>query len=514
MNPKKFESKKRLIDYSLFVFITSTILIMRFALWMSEKSIWGDEWFTIEYAQKTISRWSDFFIPNHPPGHQLLLSLWVKWFGRSELALRGLSHLMNILMVIGSYGAAKEMFNRKVAVLTAAFVGICPYFLHLSNEIRSYGTFAFFSTFTIYFFFKARNNLSRNIWKLAYILFAALTIYTQYYGWFLLFGISAYIIFKLVTNWEKEKKWIGIQGVIFLICAPSLKWMVSESLFEEKIFVQTKLAPYRGIFDMIKKVFGIYWHFICGPIYSMLPVQRVIELAKSSFPFWMSLFLTVTFLGLFLKGLIDLFRNDKPLAIFLATAIIFPVVFLIVVYPIRLDSRYLCWAVAPFFSLIAFAILSIRNGLLRKLIVGWFFIYATIANIYIILIPTDPKHKEDYRAMLQYAIENSGKNDAVVGVGPQTTYYLSSIGIKPRGAYYHSMPEALQHMQSPEFEHLWTMLYIDMKPEVTERVLTEIDSFFLPFSYVRTGPLMRFGGADALTAIQLYEKNHQKRKLG
>ena len=132
-----------------------------------------------------------------------------------------------------------------------------------------------------------------------------------------------------------------------------------------------------------------------------------------------------------------------------------------------------------------------------------------IADIYIILIPTDPKHKEDYRAMLKYSLEQSGKNDAIVGVGPQTTYYLSEIGINAKGAYYHNMPDAINSMEPAQFEQVWALLYIDMKPEITNRVLSEIDAMLLPLSYIREGELIRFGGADSLTAIQVYKNKNR-----
>src|SRR3989338_6675850 len=117
-------------------------------------------------------------------------------------------------------------------------VGICPYFLHLSNEIRSYSTLAFFSTFATYFFFKARNDPSRMIWEFAYVLFAVLTIYTEHYGWFWLFGINTYLIFKLLTNWSHEKKWIWIQSLVFLIGIPSVLLIIYQVFHDEEILVR------------------------------------------------------------------------------------------------------------------------------------------------------------------------------------------------------------------------------------------------------------------------------------
>ncbi len=500
------DSKKILPEYFFIGLFTLAVFLIRFSLWMSSKSIWGDEWYSIATSQKTFFEIIRSEIStSHPPTYQFLLSLWTKLFGVNELSFRSLSHAMNILVILGSYGVAKELFDRKVALLTAALIGICPYFLHLSNEIRSYSTLAFFSTFAAYFFFKARNNPARRLWKFAYALFAVLTIYTEHYGWFWLLGISSYLLFKLIEDWKREKKWVWVQGSIVLFALPSILLIIYQALFDEKILSASKLASYRSLLDMLKKTFGIFWHYICGPIYSMLPIQRVVELAKHSFAFWISFILTLVMLSLCLKALADLFRKEKSILVLSLSTIFFPVFFLLCVYPIRLDARYLCWAVPIFFSLIAYAMTRLKNGRLQKLVVGFFVIYSLIADIYMIRIPTDPMHKEDYRGMLQYSFEHSGKNDAIAGVGNQTTYYLTRIGIKPEGTYFNSLQEALDAMTSTRFAQVWTLHYINMKPEITEQILAEIDAQLLPFHYARKGDLMRFGGPDALTAIQLYK---------
>ena len=499
-------SRKALLNYFYVGGLIVIVLSIRFALWMSTKSLWGDEWYTIVAARKTISEiiCGEIFTLNHPPNYHFLVSLWIRAFGVSELSFRGMSHFMNISMVLASFAMAKEMFNKKVAMLTAFMVGVCPYFLHLSNEIRSYSTLAFFSTTATYFFFKAQNDPLHVAWKFAYSVFAVLTIYTEHYGWFWLFGITTYLIFKLLTERKYEKKWIWIQSLVFLIGMPSVLLIIYQAVYDEGILVRTKLMPYRSLLEMAKKSFGIYWHFSCGPIYSMLPAKRVMDIAKHSLPFWISFVLTLSMLTLCLKALVALFQKQKSVFVLSVTTIFFPVFFLLITYPIRLDARYLCWAVPPFFALVAYAVVTIRNSNLRKLIIGSFLICSLIADVYMIRIPTDPMHKEDYRGMLKYSFEHSGKNDAISGVGLPTTYYLTRIGIEPNGTYYDNLQDILNAVQSTQFDQIWTMHYINMKPEITGQILTEIDSLFLPFNYVRKGHLMRFGGPDALTAIQIY----------
>src|SRR3989338_3794621 len=240
MNISNFAHSKRIWpNYLLMMVVVLMIFAIHFALWVSTKSIWGDEYYSVNLAQKTaleIMR-TEVLLSNHPPSYLLLLSFWTKLFGVSELSFRSMSHFMNILMIAGSFLMAKEIFNRKTAILTAAFIGICPYFLHLSNEIRSYSTLSCFATFATYFFFKARNNPLRKIWKITYALFVLLTIYTEHFGWFCLFGISTYLLFILLTNWNHEKEWMWVQGLVFLISIPSVLLIFFQSLYDESVFL-------------------------------------------------------------------------------------------------------------------------------------------------------------------------------------------------------------------------------------------------------------------------------------
>jgi 4-amino-4-deoxy-L-arabinose transferase-like glycosyltransferase len=161
--------RRTLSDNICFILIALTALCLRFWLLISAKSIWGDEWFSIYLIEKPLSEIPalSIFTSNHPPGYLLILWAWAKLFGLQELSLRSMSHAFNLLMIVGVYKLAKELFNRKTAILTALFVGICPYFLHLSNEIRSYSTLTCLSVFATYFFFKAHNNPLHRTLRLA-----------------------------------------------------------------------------------------------------------------------------------------------------------------------------------------------------------------------------------------------------------------------------------------------------------------------------------------------------------
>ena len=58
------------------------------------------------------------------------------------------------------------------------------------------------------------------------------------------------------------------------------------------------------------------------------------------------------------------------------------------------------------------------------------------ASVYEIHLSTDAMHKEDYRAMVRYAVERAGEQDVIVGSEPFYRFYVEQLGLKPRALFY------------------------------------------------------------------------------
>jgi len=102
-------------------------------------SYWSDELWSVAASS---ADWGvlvhDWLIPDvHPPLYQVLLKLWIGFFGGGESATRSLSFLIAALGLVAAAlcssgrGAGRRLF-------TVAFLGTSPSFLFYAQETRSY----------------------------------------------------------------------------------------------------------------------------------------------------------------------------------------------------------------------------------------------------------------------------------------------------------------------------------------------------------------------------------------
>lgn len=118
--------------FFLLIFIIS--IILNFAC-LGKQSVWIDEIFTLRNIE---CKWSEVLhtsisLNNSPPLYYYCNKLFCSVFGYSEIALRFLSALFASLSVVMLYFFTKEIFSKKIALLSAFLLAINPLALLLSN---------------------------------------------------------------------------------------------------------------------------------------------------------------------------------------------------------------------------------------------------------------------------------------------------------------------------------------------------------------------------------------------
>ena len=143
---KKQESILNKLYYVLLVIVLIIAIIVRF--WgLGEKSLWIDEyWSYVFSSQKTFL---DSFIymlyDLSPSTYYIILYVWIKLFGNSEIILRLPSFFAGVASIIIIYFSTKKMFNKQIAIGTAILASFSPVFLYYSQEARSYSLLILFS---------------------------------------------------------------------------------------------------------------------------------------------------------------------------------------------------------------------------------------------------------------------------------------------------------------------------------------------------------------------------------
>lgn len=186
---------------------------------------WGDEAYDlgiIQQYQHNASGIIEYFrsADISPPLYGLMLNYWTLWFGFGELAVRFLSLLFGLGLIVLSYYSGRVFFKNKNAGLLAALItAVLPMQIEFSQEARPYIFFCFFgllATVALWQYFEKR--------KLGYLaLYAAASItglYLHYSFSFVLLATAVFWFLKIIfAPRERGRELVYIflvYGAIFL----------------------------------------------------------------------------------------------------------------------------------------------------------------------------------------------------------------------------------------------------------------------------------------------------------
>src|SRR5260221_5115456 len=117
------------------------------------QSFWRDEAFSVLLSEK--SPWQIITLTikdESPPLYSLLLHYWMLLFGKSEAAVRGLSFLFHILLVVTVFLIARKLTKQVIPqVLITAAALFNPFLLQYAFEARTYSLLALITTLAVYF---------------------------------------------------------------------------------------------------------------------------------------------------------------------------------------------------------------------------------------------------------------------------------------------------------------------------------------------------------------------------
>ncbi len=202
------------------------------------QSFWNDEGNSARLSERSL----DLIIAGtasdiHPPGYYLLLHAWRALFGQSEFALRALSAVAGLALVLCTYLLGRRLFG-EAAGLMAAFLGaISPFAVYYSQEARMYALLAALAAASTYLLLRALPNSqslsSRRSGVVAlagYVLTAAAGLYTQYaFPFVLLVHNVVFAVWWLVhsrrpsvARWRWLAVWLGAQAGVVALYLPWL----------------------------------------------------------------------------------------------------------------------------------------------------------------------------------------------------------------------------------------------------------------------------------------------------
>ncbi len=224
--------QKARLSQTTALWLLVSVLLISFGLRvyrLGDKSVWWDEGYStwlarqsfVEIAQGT-SR------DTHPPLYFWLLHLWRQGSSDSEFGLRFLSAGVGLLTVAATYYLGRSVGNRSVGLLAALLVGISPFHIWWSQEVRMYAPAALWATLALWAALRVWDR-GRLVDWVAYVLFITAGLYTLYLNVLVLVVVN---LAWLWVFWSSDRRraalvrWMSAQMAVLILFAPWLIYAV------------------------------------------------------------------------------------------------------------------------------------------------------------------------------------------------------------------------------------------------------------------------------------------------
>jgi dolichyl-phosphate-mannose-protein mannosyltransferase len=185
--------KLGLISQSRQSFILALIMALGFLLRLPNltESLWYDElWSTALRLENLRSLAFTVLYDVHPPFYSILMFLWIKVFGDSELSVRILPLMFGLASIFLIYHVASLFTDRKTALLASFLMAMSPVSIWYSQEARSYSALSFLLLLSVLAYAKLRDAQAHRIWLPIYVVALFASAMTHFYMSFYVLLIS------------------------------------------------------------------------------------------------------------------------------------------------------------------------------------------------------------------------------------------------------------------------------------------------------------------------------------
>ncbi len=219
------------------LFVTTISLQIAAAL---SRSFWEDEALTGWLITKGFSGLiNNLHVEFNPPLYWIIVFFWSKVFGTSELGIRSFSIVCWVTTSWLTHKVAKELFDKKVALVATGLLTFSPLVLTYASNARYYSIAAALTLLLILVMYKYISTNSR-LYLVIYVLVGTVLIYTIYFGAIVLLAINLWWFAQWVRSnraFLSLIKWALVQGMILVFYIPWISTLMTTlySNFPSKI---------------------------------------------------------------------------------------------------------------------------------------------------------------------------------------------------------------------------------------------------------------------------------------
>ena len=146
--------KARLILHLVFFpdfFIVTLVALVTAFYRLTATSLWADEGNSVAQALRPVPELiRHAALDIHPPLYYLMLHFWVRIFGTSEFALRSLSALAGVAVVLLIWAIVDDLWGGKTAFLAGLIAALHPALIYYAQEVRMYIFLALWAALAAY----------------------------------------------------------------------------------------------------------------------------------------------------------------------------------------------------------------------------------------------------------------------------------------------------------------------------------------------------------------------------
>jgi uncharacterized membrane protein len=198
-------------------FILLIIIVSLFLRWYSidSKDIWLDEANSILTSEAPPAGIiAHLKLDSSPPLFYLLLHYWIELFGDTEMAVRSLSVLFGLSLVIAIFLIGSKLFTREAGIYAALIAATSPLQIMYSQEVRMYTLLPLLSVLSMYFLIRFIQE-DKKVFMLLYSATALGCFYTHNYGLFLIpVYIMMLFLFQKPSRSTRTAYFLSLGGII------------------------------------------------------------------------------------------------------------------------------------------------------------------------------------------------------------------------------------------------------------------------------------------------------------
>jgi hypothetical protein len=279
------------------LWVLPAVLLLAFGLrvyHLGADSLWYDETVSVHLAGKSLPALVAHTAGDiHPPGYYVMLHVWTRLTGNSDLVAAYPSLFFGLLLVVLAYRLGVQVFGPRAGFLAAFLVAISPYNVWYSQEVRMYtlgaalGMGLLGAVLPLLAEPSARGpQASKRL--ILYALFGALGLWVLYYFSFLLVAINLMVglwwlaaRLRRRVGWGWLGRWALAQAALVLLYAPWIPVAWRQA-------TDPPVPPWRGFAGLGD---------LAAETWTALGMGQSVQMAQV----WPALLL---FLGLFVLGLL------------------------------------------------------------------------------------------------------------------------------------------------------------------------------------------------------------------